>query len=288
MTDSPMGVLVRALLADRAVRLLLVEATAPAEHTRRVHGLGPGAARLGAEAVVAAALSSAHIKGEEQLTLQIQGEAPRCGLYADITAEGAIRVRVTPSDLRLGAGGALTGILVAIKSVGPREVYRGITEIAGVTLERALGEHLGTSTQVDAILRVGCVQGPDGRVTRAGGLLLERLPEEPGLPSLPHAAFEERYGWVRDADLSDLLTEAAFGALRGERIEVLEKRPLVWQCRCTVERIEATLIALGAETLQTLIDEDHGAEITCNFCEQVVRVSEARLAELKAQAAPDA
>ena len=78
MADLAAGVLVRALVAERAVRLLLVEARGPAEHTRRIHGLGPDAARIAAEMVVAAALSSAHIKGDEQLTLQIQGASPRC------------------------------------------------------------------------------------------------------------------------------------------------------------------------------------------------------------------
>jgi molecular chaperone Hsp33 len=195
-------------------------------------------------------------------------------------------VRVTPADLHLGPAGAFEGILSAIKSVraedgATRDVYRGVTAIAG-RLEQALGHHLATSTQVHAVLRLGCQIGPDGEVRQAGGLLLERLPEEPGHPELSSELFEERYGWVAGADLAHLLTQIAFGRLGGEKLDVLESRPVAWRCRCSTERIEQTLTSLGRDVLDEMIEEDHGAEITCNFCGTVYQVSEQRLMELRA------
>jgi molecular chaperone Hsp33 len=288
MDSAPSGVLVRALVADGAVRVLVVDARLPAEHTRRIHGLGPDAARLGAESVVAAALSSAHIKGDEQLTLQIQGSTPRCSVYADVTASGDVRVRVTPADLHLGPSGAIEGILSAVKTLSPpdgatRELYRGITAIDG-RLEEALGHHLAQSDQVDAVLRLGCQIGPDGVVRQAGGLLLERLPDEPGHPELPAERFVERYGWIAEADLAHLLTQIAFGQLGGEKLDVLESRAITWRCRCSTERIETTLAALGHAALEEMITEDHGAEVTCNFCGTVYQVSEERLLQLQSPA----
>lgn len=280
MSDLPDGVLVRALVADRAVRLLLVEARGPAEHTRRIHGLGPDAARIAAESVVAAALSSAHIKGDEQLTLQIQGETPRCSVYADVKSTGDLRVRVTPSDLRLGTGGSFTGVLMAIKHSGPGEMYRGATAIDGTTLEHGIAAHFGNSSQVDAILRVGCTQAEDGGILSAGGILLERLPEESDLPSLSAEAFTARFGWIRHADLPQLLTQLAFGAFGEERIEVLDRSAVTWTCRCSTAKIEDTLASLGKAEVDAMIREDHGAEVTCNFCGMVYQVTEARLVEL--------
>jgi molecular chaperone Hsp33 len=280
MEDRGTGTVVRALVADRAVRLLLAEARGLAERTRVLHGLGPDAARLAAESIVAALLSSAQIKGEEQLTIQIQGEKPRCAVYVDVTAEGALRARVTPADLRLG--GSFQGMMLAIKHSPNGEVYRGASAVDGPTLERALGIHFGTSTQVDAILRLGISQAEDGTVVGCGGLLLERLPAERGLPSLEPDEFRERFGWVREADASQLLTQAAFGSLGDERIEVLERSQTRWQCRCSESKIEATLTALGGDELLQMIVEDHGAEVTCNFCGTVYRFTEDRLAALRA------
>lgn len=282
--DLPSGVLVRSLVADRAVRLVLVEAHGPAEHTRRVHGLGPDAARIASEMVVAAALSSAHIKGEEQLTLQIQGSEPRCSVYADVKSNGDLRVRVTPSDLRLRAGGVFSGVLMGIKHSDAGEMYRGATAIDDTTLENGIAAHFGNSTQVDAILRVGCTQAEDGSVIQAGGLLLERLPEENDLPSLSIEAFTERFAWVRDADLPQLMTQIAFGAFGEERIEVLDRSDISWACRCSTEKIEDTLVSIGAAELDAMIREDHGAEVICNFCGTAWQVTEERLIELLARA----
>lgn len=283
----PTGTLVRAFLDEGAVRLILVEATAPAEHTRVVHGLGPDAARLGAEALVAAALNAAHIKGEEKLTLQLQGERPRCAVYADVSTEGALRARVTPADLRLDRG-RLHGVLVAIKSLGPRELYRGITEVSDSTIEQALSLHLTASAQVDDVLRIGVRQAEEGRVLQAGGLLLERLPEEPDHPSLDRESFEARYGWVREAEISHLLTQLAFGSLGDRPIQLLEHRALRWLCGCSRERIEAGLITLGAAILREMSAEDHGAEVHCNFCNQPYSFGEDELLVLaEACASPE-
>lgn len=277
--STPSGTLVRAFLDEGAVRLILVEAAALAEHTRIVHGLGPDAARLGAEALVAAALNAAHIKGEEKITLQLQGEHPRCSVYADVSTEGSLRARITPADLRLEAG-RLRGVLVAVKSLGSRELYRGITSVADATIEEALSLHLETSSQVDDVLRIGVRQAEGGRVVQAGGLLLERLPEEPDHPSLDRDIFDARYGWVRGAEISQLLTQLAFGSLGDHPIHLLEHRALSWQCGCSRERLEATLIGLGAEALREMGSEDHGAEVQCNFCNQIYRFDEAELLSL--------
>ncbi len=280
MADEPTGVLIRGLLAGGAVRVLLAEATALAERTRRNHGLGEDAAALGAEAVVALALSSAHIKGEESLVLQIQSEAPAFSVYADLTAVGALRVRLTPPDLRLDRSD-VRGMLLMVKHVAQREVYRGVTAIEGESLQAALSKHLGRSDQVDALLGLD-VRTRDGAVTYAGGYLLERLPDDPGSPSLSQEDFTARYGWLRDADPREVLQSLALGGLSADDpVQVLDRRELHWRCRCSTGRIEAMLVALGPDELASMADEDHGAEVTCHFCNRRYRVTEARLRELR-------
>ena len=278
MDSETTGVLVRAFLDDGAVRLILVEATGPAERTRVVHGLGPDAARIGSESLVAAALNAAYVKGDEQLAFQVAGEQPRCEVYADVTADGAVRARVTPPDLVL-EDGRLNGVLVAIKSLGSRELYRGHTEMVHTTVEQALATHLGSSIQVDDVLRIGVKLGPDGTVVQAGGLLLERMPEERERVSLTHQEFEARYSWVRDADMMQVLTQLAFGSLGDRPLHVLEQRPLVWKCRCSKHKTLVALAAVGRDTLQAMIDEDHGAEVTCHFCNTTYVITEDELLE---------
>ena len=53
---------------------------------------------------------------------------------------------------------------------------------------------------------------------------------------------------------------------RGLEPELLERTPLSYRCGCSRERMEKALISLGRKELQTLIDEDKGAELGCHFC----------------------
>ncbi|MCF0230850.1 MAG: Hsp33 family molecular chaperone HslO, partial [Enterococcus sp.] len=44
------------------------------------------------------------------------------------------------------------------------------------------------------------------------------------------------------------------------------------------------IIALGAEEIQAMIDEDHGAEAVCQFCNNKYHYSEEELIELRDEA----
>ena len=49
---------------------------------------------------------------------------------------------------------------------------------------------------------------------------------------------------------------------------------------CSRERFENALLTLGKDELQAIKDEDHGAEIICQFCQNKYEFSEADLEEL--------
>jgi molecular chaperone Hsp33 len=271
------GRLVRAFAGDRTVRLVVVEAAQAAERTRVSHGLGPDAALLAAEGVVATALMSAHIKGEERITLQIQASEPRFAFMGEIDAEGFVRARLTPSDAH--PHGVIDGMLLAIKADAKQELYRGLTEVKRARLDQTLAEHLRTSQQVDAVLRIHAELGEDGRIKFAGGFLVERLPVDARYPSVTPEEFEERYRELRTADVPDVFTEIAFGGLQGGKVELLEERLVQWRCRCSQEKVEAMLGSLGLQELEEMKAEG-GAEVTCHFCNTAWKVTAQRLGEL--------
>lgn len=62
--------------------------------------------------------------------------------------------------------------------------------------------------------------------------------------------------------------------------EILEEMPLRWHCGCSRERMEKALISLGRRELQSLIDDDEGAELGCHFCHSTYQFNTAQLQEL--------
>ena len=70
-------------------------------------------------------------------------------------------------------------------------------------------------------------------------------------------------------------------------VELLETVPVSYKCYCTRDRVERALISMGVDELQSLLEEQGGCELTCQFCDRVYRFSredlEALLAEMRAQ-----
>ncbi len=80
---------------------------------------------------------------------------------------------------------------------------------------------------------------------------------------------------------SDDHIEALLNAIYGdEPFKRLSEEELSFECDCSRERFENALLTLGKDELQAIKDEDHGAEIVCQFCQTKYEFSEADLEEL--------
>ena len=55
-------------------------------------------------------------------------------------------------------------------------------------------------------------------------------------------------------------------------------------CDCSRQRFERGLISLGREELNSMIREDHGAEVNCQFCNKKYLFTEAQLRDLLSRA----
>jgi molecular chaperone Hsp33 len=272
--ESSGGTLITGLMCQRTVRFLAVDARGIAQLLAGFHDLRPSAARVAAESAVATLLMSAHVKGEERITLQIQSENPKLAFTADVDALGGFRGRLTPSRVRLGARATLDGILFAIKSDTSKELYRGMTELKQQTIEQALSGYLHSSAQVATVLRLGAEVDATRQVQLAGGYLLERL------PGPDDQVFAEALEALTALPLPDGVQALLAGAVPDLDVEVLERRDLHWRCSCGQERIEVLLLQLGRDELARMLAEDGKAEVVCHFCNIPYQVSGERLADL--------
>lgn len=261
-----------ALAYGGGARVLHVEVAGVVAEVVRRHGLKGRAARLAAELVAANALLGAFVKGEERLQLQVRAEDPECSYFGELDARGWMRASFAPAIVP-GEGDEVTGVMLAIKSDAEREMYRGLTPLEGGTVAVSLERHLRTSAQVRAGARI--VVSDD--LSRVMGLLAERLPDGAGGEDLPPQAFEARWAFAALVEEDTLLDDVANARVGDDVWEVLERRPLRFQCRCTRDRVTEMLISLGPDELREMADEDHGAEVVCHFCNDVQRFSEDEL-----------
>ena len=261
--------LVRAMLGGGIARVLWVRADHTVAAMAQAHGLRGGAVRLAAELAITNVLMSAWIKGEERVGLRLQADVPAVTFHGEVDAEGHFRGRFSPAYLRESVE-KIEGLMLAIKSDAKAELYRGITKIEGEPVAVALERHLATSDQVLAAVRLQVEDGDQG--LHGVGLLLE------GLPGCSRGDFQLLCELVDGMGLAEVGDALHTGRVAVFSSEIVEDRPLVWQCRCSREKVEGILRGLGADTLREMICEDAGAEVGCEFCGTTYIFDEAALA----------
>jgi molecular chaperone Hsp33 len=279
--------LIRGILGDGLARMFAIDITGIAEQTRQLHTLRGDAAQLAAEAVVAAVVLSGHIKGEERVSLQLQCSRPKAAFIADVDASGGIRARFTPEVVTLDQEGGIEGMMLAIKSMPGRELYRGVTPIENESISDALTRHLGVSAQVDTILNISAVLDDDGAVIHAGGIVIERLPV-PEINELEASAeFVVAFDPVREMGIQELLQAVTHKSLQGVAIEILEEQAVNWRCSCGQERVEAVLLSLPVEEITAILKEDGKAEVICHFCNIAYQIGPERLEQMVVTKTPE-
>ena len=63
-------------------------------------------------------------------------------------------------------------------------------------------------------------------------------------------------------------------------VEITETQDLFFKCDCSKEKLSEALITVGKDELQAMIDEDHGCQLHCQFCNAEYNFSEDELKEI--------
>lgn len=267
----------RGLTCDYGVRFLIVDITTVAQIATERHKLDSGAAQVCTEGMIATMLMASQIKGDERITMNMQNEIPYFHFLCDITAQGEIRAKITPSKISIEE--RFKGVFASIKHNKQKELYRGVTEIDAQSFEKGILHHLHQSTQVLCDLKIALSQNKEtGTIERAVGLLLEKMP----LDSLGVTAdvFESYIEPLSTCSHQEIIQQIDNRMLLGHDLEVMDERKLIWKCGCSQKRVESMLVSLGKSELQNILEEDKQAEITCEYCNQSYIVDEEGLKEL--------
>lgn len=252
------------------------------------HGYPEAVGALLAETVALATVLAAQLKFDGIFTLQAQGAGPVSLLVADITSTGQIRAHARFADDKLAGIGIrrhasvphmLGGGYLAftVDQGADTERYQGIVELIGETLEDCARIYFKQSEQLDTAIEVA-VRPPsaDGGWS-ACALLIQRMP--PSSANAPILVAEDaEEGWHRAGILLGSITademldpalspqQLLYRLYHAEQLQVFEAKPLEAKCRCSRDRVKATLISLPATDLDALADEHGQIVVTCEFC----------------------
>ena len=272
MTDY----LVRAIAKSGSVRVLVCVTTGLVDEVCKRHGTLPTATAALGRGLTAGALMGSMLKTGQRVALRFEGNGPLKKIVIEADSDGSVRGYVGDPQLHmLRKDGALdvpnalgrAGFLTVAKDLGLKEPYRGTVQLYTSGIAEDLALYLVESEQIPSAVGIAEFIEQDGTVTAAGGFLIQAVPPVDPLvvedlmtriEQLPSLS-ELLHGGKTPEEILELL-------LSGIPYDILEKRVLGFACSCSRERIERVLLSMGKKELTSIRKEQHGSEVTCEFC----------------------
>lgn len=289
-----MDQIIRMIAKDAPVKASAISARELVERARNIHTLLPVATAALGRTLMAASMMGDALKEEKgALTIQIKGGGPLGTVLAVSDYEGNVRgyvqdphvelMEIEPGKLDVGSAVGTTGTLTVIKDIGLKEPYVGSIGLFSGEIADDIAMYFVESEQIPTACALGVLVGIDQSVTSAGGYLIQLLPGADDSVIDKIEAGVRRVGSVSRALESGMDAESLLRSVLSDfELEVLETHPVEYRCYCSRDRVTRALISMGREEMRALIDEQKGAELTCQFCDAIYNFSEEELEELLA------
>lgn len=294
MTDY----LVKSVAGNEMFRAYAVSATEVVAEAQRRHDTWSAAsAALGRSLVGTLLLASSVLKGEEQMTVKINGNGPVGGIVIDGNANGTVKGYLQHPHIHLPlndkhkidvkAAVGTDGFLSVTKDQGVGDPFTGTVALVSGELGEDFTYYLAQSEQIPSAVGLSVFVNDDNSIGVAGGFLVQVLPNatddaisslEAKLKEMPLVSKLMRDGQSPE-DILNLLFDGD--------VKVLDKMPVKFECDCTKERFAEALMALPKHEIQAMIDEDHGATAVCHFCGNQYQFSERELAAVLSRSKGD-
>ena len=172
------------------------------------------------------------------------------------------------------------GTIKVIKDLGLKEPYNGEYDVVSGEIAQDFTYYFTVSEQTPSAVALGVLTKSD-EVEQAGGFIVQMMPD----------ATDETISQIEKniSKLESITTMLDKGmtpedimnvVLEGLNPIILDKTEVGFECDCSKERVSKALIAIGKNELKTIIEEDKGAEVGCQFCNTKYKFSEEELTNL--------
>ena len=270
---------IRGTAADGQVLAFACSTKEMVEEARVRHGLSKTATAALGRTMSAVSMMAAGLKNtSESITITIKGNGPIGGVVAMADGGGRTRgyVEVPDVDLPLNAQGKLNvggaiglGVMSIEKDLHMKEPYIGSTHLVTSEIAEDLAYYFTASEQVPSAVALGVLVNDDGTMWTSGGFIIQLLPGasdevaeelQNRCQAFPQLTTYLAEGHTPEDVLQELLKDMGY--------ETLGQEDMHFECFCSKRKVEAALISIGKEDLDSLIADNETIEMTCHFCNE--------------------
>lgn len=275
--------IVRAMTADGFVKAVAITSRDMVERARQIHKTLPTATAALGRALSAASMMGNMQKTEDgSVTLQFKGGGPLGTVLAVSDWQGNARGYVQNPQISLlekyrgkldvGAAVGTDGTITVIRDLRMKEPYIGSVPLVSGEIAEDVTEYFAQSEQTPTACALGVLVDTDQSVRCAGGYLVQLL------PGAPDDIIDRIEAGIAAAGSVTSMLDGGLDAegmlkkvLEDFDLEILETTPVAYKCYCSESRVKSTLISLGKQDLQQIVEDEETITIDCQFCDTVYK-----------------
>lgn len=273
-----MGKLIRCITSEGAVMVSAVDSTDIVAKAEQIHESSAVVTAALGRMLTAASMMGNMLKGKDSsISLKIDGGGPAGAITVSSDSDGNVRgyaqnniveIPLKPNG-KLDVSGAVgkDGSLFVTKNLGMKEPYNGFVPITSGEIAEDVTYYYATSEQIPTVCALGVLVDTDLSVKKAGGYILQLLPftENEIIEKI-----EKNLARVKPVtqlleegmDIEDIVRDV----LEGFDVEVIYTQDVAYKCKCSREKIEATLAGLGEKELKSMYEDLPKVDVKCHFC----------------------
>ncbi|MFS7261217.1 Hsp33 family molecular chaperone HslO [Carnobacterium divergens] len=286
--------LLKSVCYEGQIRAYALCATETVSEAQKRHDTWSASSAALGRTMVGALLLGATLKGDDKMTVKVDGDGPVGHIVVDSNGRGEVKGYIANPSVSLppNAAGKIDvrgavgtqGTLTVTKDLGLKEAFSGQVPLVSGELGEDFTYYMANSEQVPSAIGLSVLVDTDDSIKAAGGFMIQVMP---GATDETLLAIEKNIAEIplvsKLMDAGEQPEEILNRLLGKENVKVLEKMPVSFKCDCSKERFSTAIIALGEHEITEMIEEDHGAEASCHFCGNHYHYSETDLIELRAE-----
>lgn len=281
---------IRAINETGTIKVSVVTATALVETARITHQTSATATAALGRSLIAGILLRNKLKNDnDSLTMIIDGGGPLGRIVVTGKNDGHVKgyvdhpmvdlpTRGTDGKLDVSGIVGLPGTLTVTMDLGMRQPYTGKVSLATGEIGDDVAAYLFQSEQIPSAVGLGVSVDTDLSVKKAGGFIVEIMP---GATNEEISQLEAMLKEVKS--VTELLEEGldAKGLMNAILpnldLKILSEAPVAFVCECSKDKVADSIAALPDSDIREMMEEDHGAEAVCHFCNRRYEFSEEEL-----------
>lgn len=272
-----MNQIVSALANNKNIRVMVSDVTQLVQEAKERHDLWPTASAALGRTMAMASIMAFQLKNEEDtISIRISGDGPLELIRVDASKNGDVVGFVTNPHVtlineethKLDVGKAIgAGQLSVSRNYNLKNEFTSSIELVTGEIAEDFAMYFTQSEQLPSAVSLGVLVNEQGDIVSAGGLLIQMLP---GHDESDIEMAEYVVGHLKPISqiLNEGMTPQEIAESLFEDIEIVDQQEVQFNCHCSRDKMEAALRTLSVNDLVELVEEDKGANMECQYCNQ--------------------